>query len=92
MHAQLVQIRNKIQKEQKPPAHSITKGVGRPPKPPLQQTLGPVPTFTPFEGPVHPCLKEPARTLVTCFCSFLQLCRSPSKALTLLVWPLINFY
>ena len=54
MHAQLVQIRNKIQKEQKPPAHSITKGVGRPPKPPLQQTLGPVPTFTPFEGPAYP--------------------------------------
>ena len=93
MHAQLGQIRNKIQKEQTPPAHNITKEVGRPPKPPLQQTLGPVPTLTPFEGPVHPCLKEAARTLVTCFApSCGSMSPSNSASPEFLIWPLLNFY
>ena len=59
----LGQIMNKIQRDQKPAtsetsrakalhmilAHSTTKGMSRPPKPPLSGTHGLAPIFTPFK-------------------------------------------
>ena len=37
-----------------PPAHNTSKGVGKPPKPPLCPIPGPAPTLTPYKEPAHP--------------------------------------
>ena len=75
------------------PAHSTTKGVGRPPKQLLWLELLPISsTLTPFQGPASsPSGSEQENLLLV----FTSLCcsRSPSKALSeFLVWSLINFF
>ena len=79
-----------------PPAHSITKGVGRPPKPLLCPTHHDVTTLKPFKK-LFPATRFPASgskqenlllVLTLLICS-----PSPSKALPeFLVWHFINFY
>ena len=71
-------------------AHSTTKGVDRPPKPPLRPNPGP--TCIPYKQPARPGSWSKQGKLLLVFtpscCS-----KNPNKALPeFLAWPLINFY
>ena len=75
-----------------PPAHSTTKGVGKPPTPPLPLIPEPAPALTAHREPASPWLGEQAREPITFFTPS-HCYRDPSKALLeFLIWSLINFY
>ena len=74
------------------PAHTTTKGVGKPPKPPLWPDLWTRPYPHPIEGSSSSSLGSKEGNLLLVFTP--SCChRSPNKALPeFLVWPLTNFY
>ena len=74
------------------PAHTTTKGVGKPPKPPLWPDLWTRPYPHPIEGSSSSSLGSKEGNLLLVFTP--SCChRSPNKALPeFLVWPLINFF
>ena len=71
------------------PAHTTTKGVGRPPKP----RLWPDP-YKERDCPPHTHLGEPASKVTCCLFSLPPaMAGTPNKALPEFpVWPLVNFY
>ena len=81
-----------------PPAHTTTKGVGKPPKLPLlRPTPGPAPTLTAYKESARPHLHPPqgANEQGNLLFVFAPSCcsRGPRKALPeFLVWHLSNFY
>ena len=80
----------------RPPPHSTTKGVGKPPKPPLQ--LDPWTHLLPsslYKEPAHPSLRERSFKGTYYISVLIPSCSqiSPNKALLeFFVWPLIDFY
>lgn len=89
-------VRSKSRVLHRPPPHSTTKGVGKPPKPPLQ--LDPWTHLLPsslYKDPAHPSLRERSFKGTYYISVLIPSCSqiSPNKALLeFFVWPLIDFY
>lgn len=67
-------VKSKIRELCLPSAHTTTKGVGRPPKPPSGLTPGPASTLTPYKEPACylplPPLQKQASKRTCCLLSF----------------------
>ena len=93
MHAQLGPIRNKIQKEQKPPAQSITMGVGRPPSRPSSRPLDRSLPSPHWRDQFTPASRSQQGHLLLAFApSCGSMSPNNSASPEFLVWPLLNFY